>query len=107
MNETLFSSSLKQLVIFGLVVFGVSALIGGFGVSEFGLPISVLGCLAIPAVFVAIPIVSYGLLETATAYTSSHEHIVKVVDLWVLILYPVLVVGYFVGGACRVIFGFG
>ncbi|MFO0836036.1 MAG: hypothetical protein U0638_13780 [Phycisphaerales bacterium] len=107
MNEKLFSSSLKQLVIFGVVVFGVSALIGGFGVSEFGLPNSVLGCLAIPVVFFAIPIASYGLVESSTANAESHERIIKVVGLWVLILYPVSVVGYFVGGACRAIFGFG
>lgn len=107
MNEKLFSSSLKQLVIFGVVVFGVSAAIGGFEVSEFGLPNSVLGCIAIPAVFLAIPIVSYGLVESSTANAESHERIIKVVGLWVLILYPVLVSGYFVGGACRVIFGFG
>lgn len=107
MNETLFSSSLKQLVIFGLVVFGASALIGGFGVSEFGLPNSTLSCMAIPVVFLSIPIVSYGLVESSTANAESHERIIKVVGLWVLILYPVLVVGYFVGGACRVIFGLG
>ena len=107
MNEKMFSSSLKQLVIFGVVVFGVSASIGGFGVSEFGLPNSVLGCMAIPAVFLAIPIVSYGLVESSTANAESHERIIKVVGLWVLILYPVLVSGYFVGAACRVIFGFG
>ncbi len=106
MNEKLFSSGLKELVVFGLVVFTVSASIGGFGVSEFGIPNSGLACLAIPVVLLAIPIVSYGIIETLTTTTQSHEKVIKVVGLWVLILCPICIVGYLFGGACRAIVGF-